>query len=48
VNALNYIIEKIKEYFRPRQKLAPPMPKTRKPRAKKEPAKITAKKKVTK
>ena len=48
VNALRNLIDKIKDIFRPKLTLAPPMPKTRKPRAKKEPAKITAKKKGTK
>lgn len=48
MNPIAYIIEKVKGYFKPAPKLAPPMPKTRKPRVKKAPAKITAKKKGTK
>lgn len=48
MNAIRFLIEKVKEFFRPKQKLAPPMPKVRKPRVKKAPAKITTKKKGTK
>lgn len=44
MNAITFIIEKVKSFFKPAPKLAPPMPKTRKPRVKKAPAKITAKK----
>lgn len=47
--SFSYLIEKVKEFFRPKLKLAPPMPKQRKkPAAKKTPAKKTATKKVSK
>jgi hypothetical protein len=48
LNPIRYITEKIKDIFSPKVSLAPPMPKTRKPRAKSAPAKKTATKKVSK